>query len=192
MGTTKPIKNLAEIESIKKYYLDNNKIRDYALFSVCINTALRISDVLNLKWENVFNFQTNKFYSHITIKEQKTHKINCLPINKNTAEALDLLLHSIKFPKITDYIFKSRNGTNKHITRNRAYVIFAEISKKIDSIEKFSCHSLRKTFGYHAWKSGCSSIILMMLYNHSSFDITKRYLGIEQTEKDEVYHKVLL
>lgn len=192
MGTTKPIKKLSEIESIKKFYLGNNKIRDYTLFSVCINTALRISDILNLKWGDVYDFQTNNFYEHIAIIERKTQKINCLPINKNAAEALGLLLHSLNFPKSNDYIFKSRNGTNNHITRNRAYVIFAEISKKIDSVEKFSCHSLRKTFGYHAWQSGCSSIILMTLYNHSSFDITKRYLGIEQTEKDEVFHKVLL
>ena len=32
----------------------------------------------------------------------------------------------------------------------------------------------------------------MSIYNHSSYEITKRYLGIEQLDKDEVYEKNVL
>ncbi len=32
----------------------------------------------------------------------------------------------------------------------------------------------------------------MNIYNHSSYEITKRYLGIEQTEKDEVFLNTFL
>ena len=55
-----------------------------------------------------------------------------------------------------------------------------------------SCHSLRKTFGYHAWKQGVPPAMLMMIYNHSSYQITKRYLGIIQEEKDDVFYHVQL
>ena len=90
------------------------------------------------------------------------------------------------------YIFKSRKGINRPISRSRAYSIFSTVSFALSDVEKFSCHSLRKTFGYHAWKSGTSSVMLMTIYNHSSFSITKRYLGIDQQEKDLVYDSVLL
>ncbi len=53
-----------------------------------------------------------------------------------------------------------------------------------------SCHSLRKTFGYHAWKQGSDPVVIMVIFNHSSLSITKRYLCIEQDDKDDVYRSI--
>jgi integrase len=64
--------------------------------------------------------------------------------------------------------------------------------KALALIGKISCHSLRKTFGYHAWKSGVASVLLMDIYNHCSFEITRRYLGISQDDRDAVYLKLVL
>ena len=55
-----------------------------------------------------------------------------------------------------------------------------------------ACHSLRKSFGYYAWKFlNVSSNLLMSIFNHSTFEVTKNYLGIDQDEKDEVYLRVI-
>ena len=53
-----------------------------------------------------------------------------------------------------------------------------------------SCHSLRKTFGFFAWKQGTQPALLMAIYNHSSYNITQRYLGITQLEKDAIYMNI--
>lgn len=37
-----------------------------------------------------------------------------------------------------------------------------------------------------------SQAVLMEIYNHSSFEITKRYLGIEQDDKDSVFLEINL
>lgn len=39
---------------------------------------------------------------------------------------------------------------------------------------------------------GASPAVIMSIYNHSSMEITKRYLSIEQDDKDEVYRNMIL
>lgn len=193
MSTTQPIKNLNNLEELKQFFLGKGEIRNYALVTMGINTALRIGDLLQLKWENVWNFETKCFREHIITSEQKTGKIANIYINRQCQECLkewkEKLNNNI-YP--TEYIFKSRTGNNKPIGRNRAYVIIKEACHNLGYEGNISCHSLRKTFGYHAWKQGTSPAIIMSIYNHSSMEITKRYLSIDQDDKDEVFKNIKL
>ena len=90
------------------------------------------------------------------------------------------------------YLFQSRVGYNRHISRNRAWALIKEAWNDLGYEGNISCHSLRKTFGYHAWKNGVSPAIIMDIYNHSSMEITKRYLAIEQDDRDQVYRSMVL
>ncbi|MBQ3380204.1 MAG: integrase, partial [Oscillospiraceae bacterium] len=57
---------------------------------------------------------------------------------------------------------------------------------------RIGCHGLRKTLGYHASKAKTPQAVLMEIYRHSSWAVTKRYLDITQDEIDAVYLKVPL
>ena len=59
MAKSEPLRTNDDIEVIKKYFLDRNRIRDYVLFTLGINTALRISDLLQLTWGDVLDFNTD-------------------------------------------------------------------------------------------------------------------------------------
>lgn len=48
------------------------------------------------------------------------------------------------------------------------------------------------SLGYHAWKQGVQPALLMDIYNHSSYETTKRYLGITQDERDDIFLSVHL
>ncbi len=69
MGTTIPIRNQKDIETIKKYYLEKKQYRNYALFVVGINTALRISDLLSLEWRDVFDSSNHVWVKYIDVTE---------------------------------------------------------------------------------------------------------------------------
>lgn len=189
---TTPIRTKEEIEQMKTYYLSKNSYRDYTLFVVGINTALRISDLLHLKWEDVYDKGARKYKNHIDIYEQKTGKEAVIALNSSCISAFKLLRKHKPYKKIDEFIFC--NGKNRYepLSRNRAYHIIKDAAVKNKVEGNISCHSLRKTFGYHAWKMGTPTALIMNIYNHSSIEITKRYLSISQDDKDDLYNSLNL
>lgn len=192
MGKTQPLKELEQINALKDYFYERGEYRNYALIVIGLNTSLRISDLLTLRWMDVYNFHTGTYRQHITILEKKTQKHNTVAINASIIEVLELLWKKEKEIKPDTFLFTSRKGENRPITRNYAFTLIKNASNTLGFEDNISCHSLRKTFGYQAWKQGVQPALLMSIYNHSSYEITKRYLGISQDERDEVFMKVLL
>ena len=192
MGKTQPIKELEQINALKEYFFDRGQFRNYALIVLGMNTSLRISDIIVLRWKDVYNYRYNKFRKHLIVIEKKTKKKNTIALNKAIIEALELLRRKERWLLPEHYIFVSQKGMNQPITRQCAYRIIKGAGKKLGFEEAITCHSLRKTFGYQAWKKGVPPALLMSIYNHSSYEITKRYLGISQDERDQVFMKVVL
>ena len=193
MSTTYPIKNEEKLRKFKEYYLTIKPMcRNYAMIILGLNTAFRISDLLKLQWQDVFNHKKNCFKDHICITEQKTGKEKCVAINANVFEALHILQEEEPSREKDHFLFTGKRGTEEHLSRSQAFRIIKEAAEYAGLDEHISCHSPRKTFGYHAWKQGVQPALLMELYNHSSYRITKRYLCIEQDDKDMVYLTVQL
>ena len=190
MGATQPIRNRKELQKFSTYYQTvKPHPRNYALIILGLNTALRISDLLQLQWFDVYDFYTQRFREHLLILEQKTGKQNYIALNKNAKNALRWYMDAC-FPQESDYLFCKNTDRQHPINRSQAYRIVKEAAAQTTNSRMVSCHSMRKTFGYHAWKQGAQPALLMGLFNHSSYDVTKRYLGIEQDEKDSVYLKI--
>lgn len=173
MGTTQPIRNKKTLENFRNYYKkEENKPRNYALIVFGLNSALRISDILNLKWKDVCN--SAGYLEHIIVTEKKTGKKNVLALNRAMKEALDYYRKTIETIDSEHYIFSSQKVKDEPITRSQAFRIIQKAAQKCGMKEPVSCHSLRKTFGYYAWKNGTPPALLMSIYNHSSYEITKR------------------
>lgn len=193
MNTAQPIKDLQELEEFKSYYMRANpNMRNYALLTMGLNTALRISDLLALRWEDVLDFSKNEILGHICLVEQKTKKKSSIYMNSSVRHALvmyrDDMESKQKYFRPEQYLFLSQK--KMPISRTQAWRIIkkAAIGCHIEGV--ISPHSMRKTFGYHAWKQGVPPTLLMDVYNHSSYKITKRYLGIGQDDRDEVFKNV--
>ncbi len=188
MSVTYPIKNKQILQQIKNYYVVTKpNPRNYTMIVMGLNTAFRIGDLLQLKWKDVYDEKNNEFRRHICVTEQKTGKERMVAINRSEQQALSQYSEICQPHAQTDYLFQSRKKKGAALSRYQAYRIVKEAAGNTGLHEHIGCHSLRKTFGYHAWKQGTQPAMLMNLYNHSSYQVTQRYLGIEQDEKDSVY-----
>lgn len=195
MSTTQPIRDKESLQKFKNFYKTQKpNPRNYAIIVLGLNTALRISDILSLTSEMVYDH--NKVREHIVVKEQKTGKINRILLNREVRKALNLYRHflvkSAAYKTGNPYLFPSPYVSQRPLSRYQVYRMIRNAAESVEIQEKVSCHSLRKTFGYRAWKQGADPIVIMLIYNHSSFGITKRYLCIEQDDKDKIYRSILI
>ena len=85
-----------------------------------------------------------------------------------------------------EWLFASMRG-GKPITRIQAYRILQNACLEAGITAKIGTHTLRKTFGYHAYNNGYDITLIQKLFNHSSPSVTLRYIGITQEELDDVY-----
>ena len=121
MSTTEPIRNTIELSRFMDYYkTECANHRNYAMIMLGLYSALRISDILNLKWSDIYDFKGRKIKSAVTVKEQKTGKINNFALNNHIQQALSLYLRK-KSISADEYVFCQRLHPNKPICRSQAY-----------------------------------------------------------------------
>lgn len=177
MNFVQPIRDQEKIERIKEFLKEDSE-RNYLLFLVGINTGLRISDILKLKVGDVKG-------THIALREQKTSKQKWIRITPSLKRELNKYIAG---KDDSEYIFISRQGKNKPIGRSMAYKILRKAANEF-KLKDIGTHTLRKTFGYHFYQQTKDVAMLQEIFNHSSPDITLRYIGVNQDSMDKAMSK---
>ena len=180
MTTVEPIRNKKDVEKVEKLLSKQSK-RDLLLFVIGTNCGLRISDILNLNVGDVKN------RTHIQIIEKKTGKFKKFPINSKLKPMID---EYCKGKRENQPLFLSH--WKHRLDRSTAYYMLRDACAKAGLQEKRGTHSMRKTFGYHHYKQFKDVVLLQKIFNHSSPQITLRYIGIEQDQIDYSYNNFIL
>lgn len=181
MKTTKAIKDVDTLSEVLDVYDKYSK--NYMLILYTLLTGLRISDVINAKASDRAGVRS--------LIEQKTNKPKIIKLDTELVEAITIYAYRNNLAD-DNYLFFSDRTPSNHIKRARAYQIFNHAGEMLGV--QLSGHTLRKTYGYFNYKTyektngqaGASLPELMKLFNHSSTEITLRYIGIEQETLDNI------
>jgi integrase len=177
MNYVQPIRDPEIIASIKNF-LKSESERNYMLFVTGINSGLRISDILLLKVKDAKK-------SHISLRETKTGKQKRIQITPALKRELKKYIEN---KDDDEFLFKSREGRNKPIGRSMAYKILRAAAEEF-CLDEIGTHTLRKTFGYHFYYQTKDVAMLQEIFNHSSPQITLRYIGVNQDSMDKAMNK---
>ena len=198
MKTVEPIRDNKTIKNMRAI-LKSQSTRNELLFILGINVGLRISDILKLKVRDLTKSNTKAPKDYVIITEIKTRKIKKFYIGDIVKKVIENYMKENNNPEFDTYIFLSKKGVNRPITRQQAYRIINNAAELLGIVERndkgnlihgeIGTHTLRKTFGYHSFQNGTSLELLMDLFNHSSKTQTLRYIGIKEDQKKEVYLK---
>jgi len=183
--TVEPIRDKIKIKQMYAYLYGKDP-KYGLLFKFGLNTGLRISDILPLKVKDIFN-SSGMFKEYLVLREKKTGKEKKIKLNSALRKIIEAYISSEKLT-FEDHLFFSAKGG--HIGRIQAYRVLKEAATTL-GIENFGTHSLRKTWGYWTYKVSRYNVGLIMdTFNHSSQNITLRYIGVNQDQKDELYSLV--
>ena len=191
IGTQKSQKNLPKLLSEKeilhlidksgKIYIENPiknimYLRTQVILEILYSTGLRISELLNIKINQVANIK-DKLYIN-----GKGNKQRLVIFNQN---ALDLLKNWIAImiknnKNKNSYLFENLDNTNV-ISRQQIYKDLKKLALKTNTeLEKLSPHSVRHSFASHMLNRGADLRSIQKLLGHSDISTTEIYTQVRQ------------
>lgn len=172
-----PIRNIKSIVNIRAM-LRRHSLRDDLLFTMGINNSLRISDLLNIRVDDVRDKVAGTI---IPIKEQFGGKSNILIINNVIYETLQKYL---QYNHTGEWLFQSRKG-NSPLSIASVNAMIKQWTSTFQVAGNYGAQSLRKTWGYHQYtRFGVSIKVLCKRFNHASPTTTMKYLCLTDYKTD--------
>ena len=191
IGTQKLQKNLPKLLSEKeilhlidksgKIYIENPiknimYLRTQVILEILYSTGLRISELLNIKINQVANIK-DKLYIN-----GKGNKQRLVIFNQ---KALDLIKNWIAImiknnKNKNSYLFENIDNTNV-ISRQQIYKDLKKLALKTNTeLEKLSPHSVRHSFASHMLNRGADLRSIQKLLGHSDISTTEIYTQVRQ------------
>lgn len=184
MNTVEPIRDMNDIYDIADY-LRSHSDRNYLLFMFGIYTGLRITDMLKFRVRDVRDTK-GKIKEHFYIREKKTNKEKRMKFH---SDLRNILKDYVKGKPDYEYLFLSKKGNNKPISRQQAYRVLKDAANKFE-LDSIGCHTMRKTFGYQLYDKTHDGITIKEILNHDDLSTTLRYIGVNQDRKDKIIEEV--
>ncbi|MBO4581769.1 MAG: tyrosine recombinase [Bacteroidales bacterium] len=149
--------------------------RNHCIVETLYSCGLRVSELVNLKLENLY---FNDSFVQITGKGDKERLV---PIGNKIQQELDYYIHHIRSftePRAGEesYVFLSRRG--RHLTRMFVFQMIQKAAAAAGITKKISPHTLRHSFATHLYEGGADLFSIQAMLGHSSITTTEIYTHV--------------
>ena len=177
-GKSKVLDTIQLDELIQNLPLKHHKL----IASICRNTACRISEACQLKWEDIRPDKKIYFPKEITKGKLKPREI---PINQELLNELMQYKNECSHLKAENtspncYVFKSRNPNEHFSVRGFQHALKAAIERT--NLQGTSSHSFRRPSLTTAHNAGVPTRHLMAVSGHASMDTLAGYLEVKDED----------
>ena len=167
-----------ELKRLNRYFQKEQNYQMALLIEFGFRTLLRYSDISRITWDGILN------KDELVLIEKKTGKKRSIKIGAVLKLLLLEYYELIQQPELHSTIF---NYSLRHTNRLLQFgARFIGIRKK-----RVSTHSLRKSGARFLYDENRRSedvfLKISMILNHSSTQVSRRYLGITKEEISNVY-----
>lgn len=147
----------------------------YTIITIALNTGMRKSEILNIKWSDV-DFNRKLIY----LLETKSGDKRAVPMNNIIFNTLHKVSKSPKNP----YLFHNRTGQPYQDIKKSFHKAL-----KMAEIKNFTFHDLRHTFASHLVMMGVDLKTIQELLGHKTFLMTIRYAHLSPDHRKAAVDK---
>jgi len=174
-----------EIVNVSEQFTGTYEVRNRALFIIGVNTGGRISELLSLKIDDVWQNDrpvTDLLFERAIVKGGEISRM--IPVNKDCREAITELIewHKHEFGDLEERrpLFTSRKhdqGKLQAISRTTGHRILCVAFRLAGLNGKLATHSMRKTFAQNIYERTGDILLVKELLGHKNVSTTQQYLG---------------
>lgn len=171
--------NLSEIENILGA-IDMSTpegTRNRAIIEVLYSSGLRVSELVNLRMNNIY------FDIGFMRIRGKGNKERLVPVGREATKYLQIYIEQIRTevsiePGFENYVFLNRRGRN--LSRVMIFTIIKNLSKKAGINKRISPHTFRHSFATHLIEGGADLRAVQEMLGHESITTTEIYTHLDR------------
>ena len=173
------VKSLLDIDLLNKY-----SYRNKAMLELMYATGLRVSELVNLKLNDI------DLEMDLLRTIGKGSKERIIPIGDYAIYFVKIYISEYRnqlLKENTDYVFLNNHG--KKLSRQSFYKLVKELAIKKNIKTEFSPHTLRHSFATHLLDRGADIVSIKEMLGHSSLSTTQIYTHISNQKLKDEYSK---
>jgi integrase/recombinase XerD len=152
-------------------------MRNRAMLETLYSSGLRVSELVNLKLNNIY------FDIGFLRIIGKGNKERLVPIGREAMKYIRIYVNEIRIhldikPGFENFVFLNRRGRN--LTRVMIFTIIKDLAKKIGLKKNISPHTFRHSFATHLIEGGADLRAVQDMLGHESITTTEIYTHLDR------------